>query len=328
MNDKYLHFDLNNFLDDPDFIESVKSGETEKEVWKNWLGDHPDQQDAFDQAVKLIRQIQFSKHTLSADQKDVLWNKIDNSISGKAKVRKLSPQWKSIAITGIAASILFIIYFGVGILFPYTSVSTVRTEHVNYVFPDKSNIHLNAVSSFSYNKSDWKKKRTVLLEGEAFFDVVKGNEFRVESKNGHVSVLGTSFNVVSRDSRFEVLCKTGKVLVISTDNDSTYLTAGMGIMIDQQKEHSESIILDADKINSWTNGVFEYDGARANMIFEELERQFDINFVMEADVQLKDIIYTGSFKNNDLEKALHDILWPMHLAHKIEGKMVYISTHK
>ena len=56
--------------------------------------------------------------------------------------------------------------------------------------------------------------RKVSLEGEAFFEVNPGKKFEVVSKFGKTIVLGTSFNIYSRNSSYQVTCMTGKVKVI------------------------------------------------------------------------------------------------------------------
>ena len=68
---------------------------------------------------------------------------------------------------------------------------------------------LNELSQLEYNASKWDENRSLELKGEAFFDVEKGKRFDVTTEFGNVSVLGTEFNVLSRDSIFKVSCYEG-----------------------------------------------------------------------------------------------------------------------
>jgi transmembrane sensor len=93
---------------------------------------------------------------------------------------------------------------------------------------DGSEVHLNKNSKVSYSatlNSDPVRKLT--LEGEAFFNVSKDEKrpFIIETKDLTVKVLGTSFNVKSREERTEITVATGKVAV-SRSGKEVILTPG------------------------------------------------------------------------------------------------------
>ncbi|QCK13858.1 FecR family protein [Mangrovivirga cuniculi] len=76
--------------------------------------------------------------------------------------------------------------------------------------PDSSTVYLNHNSKISFDEDF--EERKVHLDGEAFFDVVPGeNTFTVITENGEVEVEGTSFNVVSVDLDFNVEVVSGIV---------------------------------------------------------------------------------------------------------------------
>jgi ferric-dicitrate binding protein FerR (iron transport regulator) len=56
------------------------------------------------------------------------------------------------------------------------------------VLPDESRVTLEPNSSFSYNKVLYALRRTLDLKGNAFFEVEKGSDFRVQSELGSVEV--------------------------------------------------------------------------------------------------------------------------------------------
>ncbi|MEL7006699.1 MAG: FecR domain-containing protein, partial [Bacteroidota bacterium] len=97
------------------------------------------------------------------------------------------------------------------------TIETGFSEQEIVTLSDGSEVKMNAASVLSYNTKDWDKKRTLNLSGEAFFKVQKGATFVVETANGDVQVLGTSFNVKSRGNVLNVACYTGKVEVRSTN---------------------------------------------------------------------------------------------------------------
>ncbi|RTL10293.1 MAG: iron dicitrate transport regulator FecR, partial [Flavobacteriaceae bacterium] len=88
------------------------------------------------------------------------------------------------------------------------------TELIQSVsLPDNSEVIVNKNSYIEYKTFFWKNNRTIDLKGEAYFKVAKGKTFEVNTNLGKVTVLGTQFNVNSKDNTFEVTCYEGKVKV-------------------------------------------------------------------------------------------------------------------
>ncbi len=72
--------------------------------------------------------------------------------------------------------------------------------------PDASKITLQKNTRVGYKKYSWPFNREVTLEGEAFFEVAKGETFTVTTSNGSVKVLGTSFNVNTKNDLLLISC--------------------------------------------------------------------------------------------------------------------------
>jgi ferric-dicitrate binding protein FerR (iron transport regulator) len=92
--------------------------------------------------------------------------------SKRAKVLPLFAKWS----LSIAASLL--LFFGVYSYFNNSDVLINSTygEQKTIALLDGSEVILNAKSTLKYNTSDWKKNRTLFLEGEAYFKVKKGKK--------------------------------------------------------------------------------------------------------------------------------------------------------
>lgn len=109
-----------------------------------------------------------------------------------------------------------VLVFTVGYFYLNSLPQTFETELAQkeeFVLPDNSNVILNENSSLSYQKGKWNENRSLELQGEAFFEVITGNTFEVQTDHGTVSVLGTRFNVLARENSFEVVCYEGLVEV-------------------------------------------------------------------------------------------------------------------
>ena len=85
------------------------------------------------------------------------------------------------------------------------------TETVS--FPDGSMAFLNTNSAISYNSKF--EPRIVTQKGEIFYVVAEGESlFTVKTENGAVEVLGTEFNVKSKEQTLDVEVEKGTVRVL------------------------------------------------------------------------------------------------------------------
>lgn len=169
--------------------------------------------------------------------------------------------------------------------------------------PDGSSIELSKGSYLKYNASDWEENRTVELKGEAFFEVEKGEPFRVQLTQGEVSVLGTSFNILEKQKSLEVICYTGKVKVEAYEK-TQILKAGQSVEI-----QLNSIELDSVYLNEpiWVDQVASYKKVKLSKVLEQFNQWYDVSIVGQHDTSL---IYTGQFPVNDIEVALEQLFGP------------------
>jgi transmembrane sensor len=186
--------------------------------------------------------------------------------------------------------------------------------------PDASVVTMNSSSEIRYNSDEWPKKRNLQLFGEAFFEVTKGKDFTVETANGSISVLGTSFNVYAREGQLRVTCKTGKVRV-NSNNEELILTAGqMATLVNNELQFSEYPV---NKIGTWREGDFYFDATSLTDVIKELERQFDIQLNVTGNIE--DRFYSGFFNKNNLQEALQLVFVPMGLHFEIKNGEVIVE---
>lgn len=238
---------------------------------------------------------------------------IKEKISGRneAKTIKLGTGW----IAAIAASVaLFIVSYFIFVN-GRSYMETGFGEQQTITLVDGSQVRLNARSSISYNSRRWKKERIITLDGEAFFDVVKGNKFTVDTKNGRVEVLGTQFNVNSSNNFFEVFCYEGKVQVIITD--STFvLLPGKGL---RKMGNSDFVELQFEsKSPEWLSGQPSFKDVPLKYVMDQLEKQFQV--VFDRSNIDETLSFTGSFDNADLDLSLATVFKPMGISYKTTDK--------
>ncbi|MEM8901966.1 MAG: FecR family protein, partial [Bacteroidota bacterium] len=179
---------------------------------------------------------------------------------------------------GIAAAAVLLAIFTFVFLMPDNiKIETLDSIHLDYPLPDQSVVTLNAASTLVLDTTNWSSNRTLFLQGEAFFEVTKGSTFRVNTDQGEVRVLGTSFNVFQREARLKVACYTGKVevahqkqKVILNPEEYAYLDL-KGTLIKDSIRNRNS--------NGWMDDVYSFKDEPVSEAFKEIERQFGVTVV-------------------------------------------------
>ena len=194
-------------------------------------------------------------------------------------------------------------------------------EHKTVALLDGSEVVLNAKSTLTYNKKDWKNNREVYLKGEAFFKVEKGSTFTVITDNGSVTVLGTQFNVNTQNNFFEVVCYEGKVQVIS-NNNKVLLTPNKSVRNINGNLSEETITLITNK-PSWVLGESSFRSVPLQQVILALEKQFNIK--IDTSNINKDILFTGTFDNKNLNVALASVFNSTNILYIVKGKTIILS---
>jgi ferric-dicitrate binding protein FerR (iron transport regulator) len=168
---------------------------------------------------------------------------------------------------------------------------------------DGSTIKLAPNSSLSYNSVLYFFNRKVTLEGNAFFNVIPGNSFTVNSPNGEVSVLGTSFNIIDREDYFNVVCFTGKVAV-KANKQEVILKPLEGF---ENLSNKKSKFNNASKDPS-NNSYLYLNQVPLPIVLKELSNFYNVTFNTDA-VSLEGT-YNGLLINDNIELALKNVLYP------------------
>ncbi|WP_298899604.1 FecR family protein [uncultured Psychroserpens sp.] len=201
-----------------------------------------------------------------------------------------------------------------------TSYKTDLAQNETITLPDNSIVNLNELSELEYINTDWNENRSLDLSGEAFFDVEKGNQFEVNTNFGKVSVLGTEFNVLSRDSIFKVSCYEGMVQV-TYNNTDVKLPAGTEFILTSGKGLKSNISI-AEPF--WLKNMSVFENATLKNVILELEKQYNIKVHFQLD---KTLNFTGAFEHNNLENALKSITQPLDLTYTIKNNNEVIIRH-
>lgn len=232
-------------------------------------------------------------------------------VTNPVKVKRLNPLKNVIRIAAVFTLII------TGYLYVSnldTIVKTSIAKKTTITLPDNSEVDLNANSEVSYNTNNWETNRTIILKGEAFFRVSKGNTFEVKTSQGSVSVLGTQFNVFSRENTFTISCFEGLVEV-AYNNVIVQLSAGKEIKIIDGKLVSSSSV---NTLNpSWILNESSFSNTTLANVLEEFKNQYDVS-VSTNNIDLSQR-FTGTFTHSNMHLALKSICNPLHLTYIVEN---------
>lgn len=268
--------------------------------------------DDYDELIKLSKGMQhFKAPDIDTDQ--MLVSLLDKKRT-KNKIRKMWVPLSRIAAILVIGFSLFYYLFTT----KETTVKALASEKVTALLPDTSEVLINAMSEISFNEQAWQEKREVNLKGEAYFKVAKGKKFKVLTKEGSVTVLGTEFNVKNRDNDFEVVCYEGLVMV-NYNNTKFELSAG---------DSFKSGVLLNNKITTsapfWIDNETYFNGEPLQKVINELERQYNV-IVKIDDVDTSQLI-TGKFIHNDLDIALKAITLPLNITYKRNKNTITLKS--
>lgn len=171
---------------------------------------------------------------------------------------------------------------------------------------DRSTARLNAGSDLTFAVTT--DERSATLNGEAYFEVEKSTvPFIVHTDLGTVRVLGTSFNVYSRNGEMAVSCTSGKVSVRFEGDAKGYpITPGQSVSRNREGKVNFTKTTSPEQLD-WLSDKSVFINRPLVEILDELERQFDLTVERPAALDQK-MNYDVTFPNDDLELALGNAL--------------------
>ncbi len=248
---------------------------------------------------------------------DVMLQNINNRIGIQRPMPKIFSLRKALITVAALAVLTFSV---ISLMNDQISVATDFQQHLTHTLPDDSQIILNSNSHIQY-EDDFASSRILTLEGEAFFSVEKGQKFTVHTSQGDISVLGTSFNIYTRNDVLRVSCKTGKVRVTS-GTTSNELRPGDRIRIVNGTSGTIDRV-DVQYMDSWTSGSSRFESVPFADVVTALSSYYQLDIDLPSDYKSK--TFTGGFVQDDLEKALKMVFLPMGLNYTSNGNRINIE---
>lgn len=320
MKQAYLTYDAAELAAEDSFIRWLGGDPEVSAAWEAWLAAHPERAGVVAEARRLHAQVQVAAGPLPPVDQAALWARIEAAAYAPAapsRARMRTLVWTLSA----AAAVILLLWLARGLWPGEATLLSPEGQRLSFVLPDSSHLHLNAGSRLTYPARRFTAHRYLQLEGEAFFTVQPGSPFVVETPAGRVEVLGTAFNVYSREGSFRVACQEGKVRVRHTGGTEAILLPGQAFAVSAQGAVVQDSA-DLAQVMGWMEGRFAYEDAPLDQVLGELARQYAIDLRWEA--QTGQARFTGTFTGDSLAAALQTVAWPMGLAVERRDSVYYL----
>lgn len=263
-----------------------------------------------EKANQLIGHYQVKANSGKEEVLDTILNKIEAENKLKEKpVRKIN--WFAATAISAAATVALLVAF-----YFFTATQTISApqgETFSYRLPDESRVVLRDGSTIEFGK--YYRQRQVALTGKAYFEVVKGEGFAVETTNGDIEVLGTRFLVADFDKQLKVQCFQGKVKTSYNNNSwilepGTQFSGGINFAAKEKLEEKTGYPEFAAFFRSFSN-------APLTEVVSELESFFNIRIDLQAGHEKN---FTGTFETGNPESAIRILCGSLQLNYEFTDK--------
>lgn len=271
---------------------------------------------------------------ISIPNKEKIWNKIQKQIQpltisySKAFV---------IRVASIAATVALVVGLSISFLVnnKITEIPTLTSTFIapkgqksQLILADGTKVWLNSGTELTYTNKFGEKDRTVKLQGEAFFDVIKNTDLKFIVNTGKVNVVvhGTAFNVKSypTDSNVSVSLLRGKVELESNNKSIAQMAPGQKVVVSKTNFQLTTTSCDADLEGIWRMERIKFEGANITEVAQKLGKWYGVNIAVNNANGFNKYWFTVK------KESLPEILKSMNNLHPIKysinGDSILISS--
>jgi ferric-dicitrate binding protein FerR (iron transport regulator) len=205
----------------------------------------------------------------------------------------------------------------------FTTISN-PDQKKDFILPDGSTITLNKGSQITYRNGFGTISRDVILEGDAFFDVIPGAEmpFRVFSNESVIEVTGTRFSVYEKNGQIHVAVVSGTVLLSSLKSSAKQVNISAnqsGCVLNDNELKVENGIPVNDL--SWKTGLLSFEQTRIDSALLDIAFHFNRELTIVDPVNEK---ITAEFLDQPLKEILEEINLVAGLAFDTTGNALIV----
>lgn len=259
------------------------------------------------------------------DQSDA-WNKINLQLEDTPevpvrKVKILSLKW----VGGIAAAIVLTLFawnaFSDHTPSGYIGHFADQIELLN--LDDGSEVTINRNSKLSY-ADNFTDKRDIILDGEAYFDVARDEQhpFSIHTDHADITVLGTSFNIYEGDDYTDVYVTSGKVKVLTKNNE---VTLTVNDMVRCKDGEISTLSVPGPNYLSWKTNKLSFQDTPLHIAIADINKHYGKQIVFSGTSKAMNQKINNVFVNQDFDSVLEEIALIIGISYAKEGKRIVIQ---
>lgn len=246
--------------------------------------------------------------SVSDNQKSRVWSKIQQKIgfeTPKANIHRLGqqPQRQAPRFLWLAAAILLIAAAGLWFFLPTSGSMPIYkslAQQTTIELPDGSRVTLRP-----YSRLEGISEHNYTLRGEGYFEIISNPDrvFSIQTQQGEVQVLGTTFTLSSRENGSSLYLYEGLVRV-QNERDTLLINPTQAAEW-TSTQGQIARINDADEglYADWREGLLRFVQQNASDIIPELEQHFNINIALPEKQQSMQL--SGSVRLQEVDESLN-----------------------
>ena len=255
----------------------------------------------------------------------------------KTDRNKLNRRWYYSA----AATFFLALSFGALFLFLQREVYFEKIAHktepvemlapISHVrLPDGSTVALRGNSRLDMRSNFEGSTREILLEGEAYFDIISdpSRPFIIHTGRIRTTVLGTAFAIkaVPGESLITITVAEGKVKVEDGYRLLTFLEADQQMIFDIEYEFVQELMIDAETEISWRPNELIFRNMSFGDIVRKLSGIYGIGIVFEDELLKQRRITTSLDRRESIETLLTILSATQQSYHTFDGDVFTIKS--
>ncbi|WP_090631422.1 FecR family protein [Parapedobacter indicus] len=208
----------------------------------------------------------------------------------------------------------------------YQSVTAHPGKKLQITLSDGTVVHLNSGSTLRYPLGFGQRRRHVLLEGEAYFEVAKESRRTFVAETPHIKayVLGTSFNVSDYPDApaCGLVLESGKVAVVGGGHADT-LVLHPNDRVEFSAGQVSMAQVDAADYIGWHHNILRLPDITLRQAIPLIERWYGVKITV-SPASLADLRIKASFENATLQKFAADLSYLMNFHYRIANDALHL----
>jgi ferric-dicitrate binding protein FerR (iron transport regulator) len=196
--------------------------------------------------------------------------------------------------------------------------------------PDGSDVQVAPGSTLAYIVSPF-PRRLVSLHGEAFFNIAPNSDhpFAVVTKMGEVDALGTSFDLMDAENKFQAALVSGAICV-RYHGKSNVLKPGEEVKVDREHKDIGNVQpANLKEALAWRDPTFMVTGRSLGQVMQQVGEWYGkkIRYEANVDTTKHKLMGIGSLQKDIPLEVVLEMIKPRGITFRIKGDTLIIGQN-